>query len=138
MDCIFCKILAQEFSSRPVWENEYFALLLDRNPIKYGHLLLIPKQHEDYLFDLADSSYQELWAAAKTVALKLKTVVECKRVGVVVEGFGVAHVHVHLVPVNAGNELNPAMASPLSESDYGHQQQIFAEAFAGFTLPQPV
>ncbi len=42
----------------------------------------------------------------------LKNKLQSRRIGLVVEGFGVAHVHIHLVPVNKGNELNPEKARP--------------------------
>jgi len=52
-----------------------------------------------------------------------------KRIGLAVEEFAVPHVHVHLVPVYAGDELNPARAKPISPSDAEHLARLLREAF---------
>jgi diadenosine tetraphosphate (Ap4A) HIT family hydrolase len=47
---------------------------------------------------------------------------------VAVEGFSVPHVHVHLVPVNAGDELDPKRARPLDSQVLDPlQQALIAE-----------
>jgi len=105
-NCIFCKIINGEIPAVKIWENEKYLVTLDRSPIKPGHSLLMPKKHTDYIFDLSNKDYSELMLTAKKIAKILKAKLNPKRVGVVVEGFGVPHVHVHLVPLNKGNELN--------------------------------
>ena len=71
---------------------------------------MLPKKHTDYIFDLNDKEYTELMLKAKEVAKILKKKLNPKRVGMAVEGFFVPHVHIHLVPENRGNELNPERA----------------------------
>lgn len=110
MDCLFCKIIAEEIPCYKVWEDENHLAFLDINPIREGHTLVIPKAHAPYLFDLEDASYQSLLAASKSVAKRLKEVFQVPRIGVAVEGFAVDHVHIHLVPLTAGNQLNPELA----------------------------
>ena len=95
-----------------IWEDEKYLAFLDNNPVKPGHTLLIPKKHTDYIFDLSDDEYCELMLTAKKVAKLLKSKLHPKRVGIAVEGFGVSHVHVHLVPIDKGYELNPSNAKP--------------------------
>lgn len=105
-DCIFCKIVNGEIPAVKVWENEKYLAFLDMTPIKPGHTLLIPKKHDDYLFDLSDEEYSELMLNVKEYATLLKEKLNPKKVGVVVEGFGVPHIHVHLIPLNAVNEID--------------------------------
>ena len=64
-----------------------------------------------YLFDLEDNKYSELMLKGKEIAKILKSKLKPKRVGLAVEGFGVPHVHLHLVPINNGGELNPERAT---------------------------
>ena len=75
---------------------------MDANPIAPGHTLVIPKNHTDYLFDIDDQEYCGLMSATKKIAAILKEKFNSKRVGLLVDGFGVAHAHVHLLPVNMG------------------------------------
>ncbi|VVB83116.1 HIT domain protein [uncultured archaeon] len=109
-DCIFCKIIKGEIPAVKLWEDEKYFVFLDKSPINPGHTLVLPKKHTDYIFDLNDKEYTELMLKAKEIAKILKKKLNPKRVGMAVEGFFVPHVHIHLVPENRGNELNPERA----------------------------
>ncbi len=111
MDCLFCKIVAGEIPCHKVWEDEKHLAFLDIHPMRDGHTLVIPKTHASYLFDLDDLAYVGLLRAAKTVARTLKSSMSVPRVGVAVEGFAVDHVHVHLVPIDGGGQMDPCNAA---------------------------
>ncbi len=113
-DCIFCKIVAGEIPAVQVYEDNLFLAFLDREPVNPGHLVVIPKAHVDDVFDINEPMYAELFACAKKIAPQLKKAMESRRVGLVVEGFGVAHAHVHLIPINNAHELNPERAKETS------------------------
>jgi histidine triad (HIT) family protein len=104
-DCIFCKIAREEIPALKIWEDKKYLAFLDMNPINPGHALLIPKKHDDYIFDLNNEEYSELMLKAKEVAKLLKEKLNPKRIGIIVEGFGVSHVHIHLVPINFPDEI---------------------------------
>ena len=116
-DCIFCKIADKDIPSHIVWENERFVAFADVKPINPGHLLIIPKEHTDLVFDLSDDRYTEIFMIAKTLSVPLQRAMDAKRIGISVEGFGVAHAHVHLVPLNGPNELNPERAREMDEKE---------------------
>lgn len=115
-DCIFCKIVEGEIPSYKVYEDDHFLAFLDINPINLGHTLLVPKKHIDYVFDLNDESYCSIWTKAKELAPKIQAATNSKRIGIAVEGFAVPHAHIHLVPINKGNELDPNLAKPADSS----------------------
>jgi histidine triad (HIT) family protein len=52
------------------------------------------------LFDVDDTTYNGLMLFAKKVAVAIKKVIDCKRIGVAVVGFEVPHAHIHLAPIN--------------------------------------
>ncbi|MDR3582123.1 MAG: HIT family protein [Candidatus Pacebacteria bacterium] len=116
-DCIFCKIADKEIPSYIVWENERFLVFADAKPINPGHLLIIPKEHIDSIFDLPDERYAEIFMIAKTLFAPLRRATDAKRIGIAVEGFGVPHAHLHLVPLHGGNELNPERARAMDEEE---------------------
>jgi histidine triad (HIT) family protein len=101
-NCLFCKIGRGEIKPEVIWENDSYIAFLDANPIAPGHTLVIPKKHTEYIFDLENKGYSDLMLASKNIAKTLKEKLHPKRVGILVEGFGVNHVHVHLVPINVG------------------------------------
>lgn len=117
-NCIFCKIIRGEIPcATKIAEDKKFWVMLDISPINPGHTLVIPKKHTDYIFDLKNKEYKELMLKSKEIAKLLKEKLNPKRIGIAVEGFGVPHVHVHLVPENNVNELNPERAKPMSQDE---------------------
>lgn len=116
MKCIFCDIIRGEIHAHKVWENDDFLAILDVNPINKGHLLLIPKKHIQDIFDMPSLLFSNIFQVAKKIAPMLKKSMKAKKIGIAVEGFGIPHVHIHLVPINKGNELNPERAKKASEA----------------------
>jgi histidine triad (HIT) family protein len=106
MASIFTKIINREIPGHIVAEDERYIAILDISPLVMGHVLVIPKQEADYIFDLDDEVYSGLALFVKKVARAVKAVVPCKRVGVAVIGLEVPHVHIHLVPMNAMGDIN--------------------------------
>jgi histidine triad (HIT) family protein len=106
MSTIFSKIIAGEIPACKVAESIDFLAFLDISPLAEGHVLVIPKKEEDYIFDLDDETYVGLQLFAKIVAKGLKAAIPCKKVGVAVIGLEVPHVHIHLIPMNRVDDLN--------------------------------
>lgn len=101
MSTIFSKIIRGEIPCFKVAEDEQHLAFLDINPVAFGHTLVIPKREVDYYFDLDDEEIARLMIFSKKVALALKSVVPCTKIGISVIGLEVPHTHVHLVPINA-------------------------------------
>jgi histidine triad (HIT) family protein len=104
---IFKKIIDRKISAYFVAEDENFIAFLDINPKSKGHTIVISKNDfTDYIFDIEEKKYQELFSFAKTVSLVLKKRLECKRISLVVAGFEVAHAHIHLIPSNSIDDID--------------------------------
>ena len=104
MASIFTKIIKGEIPCYKVAEDENFFAFLDINPNAKGHTLCIPKKEVDKIFDLDQETYLGLMEFSRKVALAIKKVVPCKRVGMSVIGLEVPHVHIHLIPLNSMDE----------------------------------
>lgn len=100
MASIFSKIVAGDIPCYKIAENDKFFAFLDINPLAKGHTLVIPKQETDYLFDLDDEQYKDLFLFAKKIAAAIKKTIPCRKVGIAVVGLEVAHAHIHLIPLN--------------------------------------
>ena len=106
MASIFNRIISGEIPSYKIAETAHCFAFLDINPLAEGHTLVIPKKEVDYIFDLDDETYMHLQMTAKKVALAIKEVIPCNRVGVAVIGLEVPHAHIHLVPINHIDDIN--------------------------------
>jgi histidine triad (HIT) family protein len=106
MSSLFSQIISGKITCYKVDEDEEFLAFLDINPIILGHTLVIPKIEIDYIFDLDDELLSRMMVFSKKVALKLKSKIECKKIGIAVIGLEVPHAHIHLVPMNQVDDLN--------------------------------
>ena len=114
---IFEKIIAREIPAYIIWENDQHIAFLDIKPIQPGHVLIVPKKAVANILDMDDKEYSDLFLQAKKLALSLRTATGAKRIGYIVEGFGVEHVHIHLVPINGLNELDHNNARNISSAE---------------------
>ncbi len=130
MASIFSKIIAGEIPAHKVAENEKFLAFLDISPLVLGHVLVIPKQEIDYIFDIEDELYGGLMLFAKQVALAIKKAYPCERVGVAVMGLEVPHAHVHLIPINKMNDMN--FANPKLKLTQDQLAEVAAKIKAEF------
>lgn len=106
MATIFTKIVNGEIPSYKIAEDDKYYAFLDIHPLAKGHLLVIPKQETDYLFDLEDDLLAGMTVFAKKIAVAMKKVITCKRIGVVVLGLEVPHAHIHLIPLQREGDVN--------------------------------
>jgi histidine triad (HIT) family protein len=105
MSSLFTRIVRGEIPCHKVWEDDAHLAFLDIVPVQPGHTLVIPKREVSYLFDLSADEQAALWNAVRVVEERVKRGTGCKRVCVLVVGWEVPHVHVHLVPTNRAAEL---------------------------------
>ncbi len=119
MPSIFSRIIAGEIPCHRIAENDKYFAFLDVFPCAVGHVLVVPKQEIDYLFDLSDELYSGLMAFAKQIEPAIRKAVPCKRVGVAVIGLEVPHTHVHLIPMNS-----------MSDMDFTHKLKLSSEELA--------
>tara|TARA_A100001035_G_C27632465_1_gene430679 strand:+ start:229 stop:627 length:399 start_codon:yes stop_codon:yes gene_type:complete len=103
---IFSKIIRGDLPSYKVLEDENNFSFLDINPLAYGHTLVVPKKEIDYIFDLSSKEYLDLLSFSRKIAIAMKKVLPCDRIGVSVIGLEVPHAHIHLVPINSISDLN--------------------------------
>lgn len=98
-DCIFCKIERREIPAFLIFEDRHCLAFLDMRQTTRGHTLLIPRLHCDSMQDLPDEIASHLFLTAQKLARHFQDQLEAPRVGYAVIGFGVAHAHLHIVPL---------------------------------------
>lgn len=103
---IFSKIIHGDIPCYKIAEDEKCFAFLDINPLTRGHVLVVPKMEEDYIFDLDEDTVAAMMLFARRVAIAIKKAVPCKRVGLAVLGMEVPHAHIHLVPLNRESDLD--------------------------------
>lgn len=110
---VFTKIINGEIPAYTIYEDDLVIAFLDTHPVNEGHTLVVPKVQIDHVWDLDDENYDYLWKVSRKIANHLKNTTQAPRIGVVVEGFGVPHAHIHLIPIYKGNDLKTEQAISL-------------------------
>jgi histidine triad (HIT) family protein len=110
MASIFSKIIAGEIPCYKVQENERFLAFLDIQPLRKGHVLVIPKVEVDNIFDIEDELLGDMMIFSKSVANRIQQNFDCKKVGVTVIGLEVPHAHIHLIPINSVADMDFSQA----------------------------
>ncbi|MGB5983650.1 MAG: HIT family protein [Nonlabens sp.] len=126
---IFSKIISGELPSHKVAETEDFFAFLDINPNAPGHTLCVPKKEVDKLFDLDEELYDGLMKFSRKVALAMREVMDCKRIGMSVIGLEVPHVHVHLIPLRDMEDMRFNNKVQLSSSKMQQIADDFSKAY---------
>lgn len=121
-DCIFCRINSGEIPSATIFENDEFRVILDRFPASNGHILIIPKEHVEDIYDLDPLLAARMFEFATRFAGILKKTFGNEGLNVLqnngkIAGQTVFHYHLHLIPryendsVKLGWEANSQMTS---------------------------
>lgn len=106
MASIFTRIIRQEIPCYRVAEDDRFFAFLDIQPVQKGHVLVVPKAEEDYIFGLDDSTLAAMLPFAKRVARAIEQVIPCRKVGLAVIGLEVPHAHLHLIPITHEGDMD--------------------------------
>ena len=102
-NCIFCKIANGEITSKTLYEDEEFRVILDLAPATKGHALILPKSHFKNLYELPDETAAKVMKLAKRMATTMTEKLGCDGFNLVqnnneVAGQTVFHFHMHLIP----------------------------------------
>jgi len=112
MPSIFTRMMKGEMSARFVWKDEVCIAIMTISPLRPGHVLVIPRQEVDHWLDLDDATAAHLLRAAKSIGRALMHAYRPTRVGLMIAGLEVRHVHVHLVPIDHVNDLDFSRQDP--------------------------
>ncbi len=114
---IFSRIIAGEIPAYKIAENDKFYAFLDIFPLREGHVLVVPKNETDNLFDLPADYLSEILLFAQPIAKAIEKAFDCNRCGISVIGLEVPHAHIHLIPIHTANDLNFTQGKPKASDE---------------------
>ncbi len=118
MATIFTRIIEGELPGRFVWRDDTCVAFLSINPLRPGHTLVVPRAELDHWIDLPRETNTHLMRVAHEIGSAQMAAFHPGRIGLIIAGMEVPHVHLHVVPIDAERDLNFANAdlSPSPES----------------------
>ena len=112
MASIFTKIIKGELPGRFVWRDDRAVAFLTIQPLKPGHTLVVPIDEVDHWLDLDPELARHLLDISQQVGKAIDRAFEPEKVGLIIAGLEVSHVHLHVTPIHALQDLNFANADP--------------------------
>ncbi|MGD8176419.1 HIT family protein [Marinimicrobium sp. ARAG 43.8] len=106
MASVFTKVISGEFPGHFVWKDDKAVVFMTIQPIRDGHVLVVPREEVDHWDDLPPELLAHLTRVSQKVTKALKEAYPAKRVGMMIAGLEVPHTHIHLVPLDNMGDLS--------------------------------
>ena len=110
MSTLFTKIINGEIPGRFVWKDEHAVAFLTISPITHGHTLVVPREEINHWVDAPAELMGHLVAVAGHIGRAQVRAFGSERAGLMVAGFEVPHLHVHVWPTNSLADFDLARA----------------------------
>ena len=116
MPTIFSRIIAGELPARFVWKDEHAVAFLSNRPLRPGHTLVVPRLEVDHWLDVDPQILSHLTKIAQVIGRAQMTVFSPARVGMMIAGLEVPHLHIHVVPIRGMHDLDFGNQDPNPDS----------------------
>lgn len=111
MATIFTKIIEGEIPGTFVWRDDRCVAFMSINPLRAGHVLVVPREEIDHWIDCPPELRNHVMDVAQTIGVALHKVYSPAKVGLMIAGLEVPHLHVHVVPIDGVRDLDFANAA---------------------------
>ena len=111
MPTLFTRIIEGEIPGTFVWKDDQCVAFLSINPLKPGHTLVVPRFEVDHWIDCPPELSAHIFSVARVLGSALQRAFEPTRVGLMIAGLEVPHLHIHLVPIDGVHDLDFANAA---------------------------
>ena len=117
MPTIFSRIIDGEIPGTFVWRDERCVVFMSINPLARGHALVVPVEELDHWVDGDPELVAHLFEVARVIGVAQQAAFSPARVGLIVAGYEVPHMHVHVIPTDSMAQLSFANAAASVDRD---------------------
>jgi diadenosine tetraphosphate (Ap4A) HIT family hydrolase len=114
---IFSRIIDGEIPGRFLWRDDRAVAFMDVRPLAPGHVLVVPIDEIDQWTDLDADTAAHLMCVAHAVGNAQRKVFAPPRIGLMIAGFEVPHVHIHVMPVSSMQQFDFSQADTSPDAD---------------------
>jgi len=117
MASIFTMIINGDIPGHFVHRDDKCVAFLSIEPLTEGHTLVVPIVEVDHWIDLDPDLACHLMRVAQKVGKAQDAIYSPRRIGLMVVGDEVPHVHLHVTPINSARDLDFARAKPADSAE---------------------
>ena len=99
MTTLFSKIIACELPGHFVWKDPEVVAFLSIAPLRPGHTLVVPRAEVDRWTEIEPALLTRCMEVSQAIGQGVRTAWDAPRAGMVIAGFEVPHMHIHVAPV---------------------------------------
>lgn len=111
MASVFTMIIDGELPGRFVWKDDTCVGFLSINPLAHGHALVIPRVEVDHWLELDPDVNAHMMRVSQKIGEAQQRAFSPARVGLIIAGYEVPHVHLHVVPTDSMADFDFANAA---------------------------
>lgn len=111
MPTIFTMIIEGEIPGTFVWRDDRCVAFMSINPLRDGHVLVVPREEVDHWIDCPPDLRDHLFEVSQNIARAVDQVWSPEKVGLMIAGLEVPHLHLHVVPIDGVHDLDFANAA---------------------------
>jgi histidine triad (HIT) family protein len=112
MPTLFTRIIEGEIPGTFVWRDDLCVAFMSINPLKRGHTLVVPREEVDHWVDCPPQLRDHLFAVGQAIGKAQRQAFQPARIGLMIAGLEVPHLHLHVVPIDGVRDLDFANAAP--------------------------
>ena len=112
MASLFTRIINGELPARFVWQDDKCVAFLSIRPLRPGHTLVVPRAEVDHWLDADPDVLAHLMKTAQMVGRAQMAAFKPARIGMMIAGLEVPHLHIHVVPIRGMQDLDFANQVP--------------------------
>lgn len=117
MPSVFTHIINGDLPGHFVWKDAECVAFLTIQPIREGHVLVVPRSEIDHWDDVPEATARHLISVSRKIAHGIKETWKPLRVSLIIAGFEVPHTHLHLIPADDMGDLSFARARAASKEE---------------------
>jgi len=111
MATVFTMIINGDIPGTFVWRDKRCVAFMSINPLAPGHTLVVPIDEVDHWLD-ADADLQgHLFEVSRQIGEAQDRAFSPERVGLMIAGFEVPHLHIHVIPTRTMADMDFANAA---------------------------
>lgn len=106
MATIFTRIIQGEIPGTFVWRDDQCVAFMSINPLRRGHTLVVPVEEIDHWLDCPDNLRDHLFSVAQRIGRAQQRAFNPTKVGLMIAGLEVPHLHLHVVPIDGVHDMD--------------------------------
>lgn len=113
MATLFTKIINGEIPGTFVHQDDKCVAFLDVAPMTEGHVMVVPREEISHWIDADADLLAHLTAVAKSIGEAQKAAFDCERIGLLIVGYEVPHLHIHVLPTTSMDDFDISDRAPM-------------------------